>query len=206
MKRPNRKTSNEGARALRKCPAPGVLRDLILKWKKNKRDDLYSLLDGFESISFTDALKAAAAGVYPPGSDKAGKRRHHQRHLRYESTKQWVNVLCSHKTKIKSFSGQPFEKLFDFLDGYGSRVWGIGPVMVYDTALCIGANIGCLPKDRVYLHAGARLPFEPLAKRYIERDEAVRKYKELQQMNAYETESFLCVFQEEITTRFPRRS
>ena len=73
--------------------------------------------------------------------------------------------------------------------------------MVYDTALRIGANIGCLPKDLVYLHAHARIPDVRSGVPHIGKTELSKDRKALKALKlweAYEIEDFLCIYHEQI--------
>ena len=54
-----------------------------------------------------------------------------------------------------------FEALFQQVGATISRIPRIGPLMVYDTALRIGARLGLSP-EQVYLHAGTRHGAEAL--------------------------------------------
>lgn len=172
------------------------LSGLMSQWEKENRPGLHDLLDGFRSAKFPDALKAASRGEFPPNGEKAGKRHPHQRRLSNESLEQWTKTLGKAQTRIQAFRGHPFEELFDFIQA--SKIPGIGPLMVYDTALRIGANIGCLPKDWVYLHAHARIPDVRLDVPRIRKAELPEPFNELEAWKAYEIEDFLCVCQNQI--------
>ena len=174
------------------------LPELMSEWKKECRSRLYELLDGYRNSSFPDALKAASHGEYPPNGEKAGKRHPHQWRIPKVAIKQWSKQLTKAQARIRSIRGQPFEKLFDFLDERARTISGIGALMVYDTALRIGANIGCLPKDWVYLHAGARIPGVRPGIHCIKKSELPEAFKILRTWKVYEIEDFLCVFHDPI--------
>lgn len=174
------------------------LSKLMSEWKKEYRSRLYELLDGYRTSSFPDALKAASHGEYPPNGEKAGKRHPHQYRISDKAMKQWAAKLGKAQTKIQSFRGRAFEDLFEFLDKQAHTVSGIGPLMVYDTALRIGANIGSLPKEYVYLHAGARIPTLQPSIHCIEKSKLPQEFKILRTWKAYEIEAFLCDYHDRI--------
>ena len=183
------------------------LLELMSQWVNGRRAGFHKFLDGYRSAKFLDTLDAASHGEWPPNSEKAGKRHDHQRRISGEAIKQWADSLGKAQARIQAFHGCSFEKLFDFLDVQARAISGIGPLMVYDTALRIGANIGCLPKDFVYLHAHARIPSLRSDVYRIKKSELPREFKVLGTWEAYEIEDFLCVYQEQIlrlTSRSPK--
>ena len=172
------------------------LSELMSEWKKEYRPDLFDLLNGYRTSAFPDALKAASRGEYPPNGKKAGKRHPHQWRILNAAIEQWSKRLAKNQARIRSFRGHAFEELFGFLDKQARSISGIGPLMVYDTALRIGANIGCLPKDRIYLHAHATIP--TIHKCRITKSELPKELKALGTLKAYEIEHFLCVYHEQV--------
>lgn len=172
--------------------------DLMSQWEEHNRSNLRDLLDGYRISSFPDALKAASRGEWHPNGEKAGKRHPHQRRLAGEALNQWAKTLGRAQAQIQAFRGQAFEGLFDFIDERARTISGIGPLMVYDTALRIGANIGCLPKDWIYLHAHARIPDVRSDVHRIRKSELPEAFKALEKWEAYEIEDFLCVYHDQI--------
>ena len=185
-------------RAPQTGPRTKSLSEIMSEWKKQNRPNLREILDGYQSAKFPDALKAASHGEYPPNGKKAGKRHPHQWRISNKAMQQWAAKLGKAQAKIQAFRDQPFEKLFDFLDGQASTISGVGPLMVYDTALRIGANIGRLPKNWVYLHADARIPGVRSGVRRIRKSDLPETLKSLQALNVYEIEAILCVYHDQI--------
>lgn len=177
--------------------APGnqSLSGLMSQWEKENRPGFHEYLDGYRSAKFSDTLKAASRGEWPPNSEKAGKRHPHQWRIPKAAINQWSKQLTKEQARILLFRGHPFESLFDFLDSQARSVSGIGPLMVYDTALRIGSNIGRLPKGWVYLHAHARIPGVRSDVQRIRKSELP---KALKAWEAYEIEDFLCVYHAQI--------
>lgn len=80
-----------------------------------------------------------------------GKRHDHQTRLTWAALRQTSEVLARlNVRRCKSFA-----ELHELLDKTIGEIPGIGELMVYDTALRLGANLGLSPR-RVYLHAGTR--------------------------------------------------
>ena len=181
-----------------------LLSDLMSQWEEHNRSNLRDLLNGYRTSSFPDAMKAASHGEFPPNGEKAGKRHPHQRRLSGKAVEQWEKQLNKAQTQIQTFRGQPFECLFDFLDEQARTISGIGPLMVYDTALRIGANIGCLPKDCVYLHAHARIPTVQSTVQCKNISELPKELKALGAWKAYEIEDFLCIYHDAIKKMMSR--
>ena len=178
------------------------LSGLMLQWEKRNRPGFQEYLNGYRTSSFSDALKAASRGEWHPNGEKAGKRHPHQWRIPKAAIKHWSGKLCKAQAQIQAFRGHVFEDLFDFLDKQARAISGIGPLMVYDTALRIGANIGCLPKDCVYLHAHATIPF--VHKFRIEKAEMREPLKALEKWEAYEIEDFLCIYHDPIKKMMSR--
>lgn len=180
------------------------LSGIMSQWEKRNRRDFHEYLNGYRTSSFPDALKAASHGEWHPNGEKAGRRHPHQRRIPKVAVKQWSKQLSKAQARIRSFRDKPFEDLFDFLDKQARSISSIGPLMVYDAALRIGANIGCLPKDWVYLHAGARIPGVRSGVRRIRKSELPEPLKTLGAWKAYEIEDFLCVYHDPIKKLMPR--
>lgn len=178
------------------CSGNESLSGLMSEWKKRNRPGFHEYLDGYRSAKFSDTLKAASHGEWPPNSEKAGKRHPHQYRISDKAMKQWAVKLGKAQAKILSFRGRAFEELFDFFDEQARTVFGIGPLMVYDTALRIGVNIGCLPKDWIYLHAHATIPKNHDFR--ITRSQLPKELKALGTLNAYEIEDFLCIYHDQV--------
>lgn len=93
-----------------------------------------------------DVVLCAAQGV-----NYDGKRHPHQRRVKKESLSEFSKRLLTRITDIEC--ADSFETLIRI--GEESRVKGVGDLVIYDTALRIGAKIDKFP-DKIYLHCGTR--------------------------------------------------
>ena len=148
------------------------------------RPVLKKYLGMFRSSNLANMMDYATGSVCP-----CCKHCHpHQWRVAKKSLREFEKKLKAIIDRLKQ--AKNFEKLYELV--CEARVWGIGPVTLYDAALRIGACISILPRDFVYLHGGAKIPgngrsgklsissFVPLFAAYG--------------MTAYEIEEFLCCF------------
>lgn len=96
--------------------------------------------------SLEDVVKIAAFAENPDG-----KRDGHQYRLTKEALKKAYRRL--QEADLRTCT--TFHQLFTEIEDRIGQITGIGPLMVYDTALRIGAFLGLEP-EKVYLHRGAR--------------------------------------------------
>lgn len=123
----------------------------------------------------------------------------HQYRTRRETKDELVRVLESSHLQVNP--SMTFEELYAEV----GRVLGpMTDLLHYDITLRIGAVNGILPKDYVYLHAGAlkganalKLHHYPQLKietPCVRLSDFVDEVKELQGFTAYDIEHFLCVY------------
>ena len=86
-----------------------------------------------------------------PGPD--GKRYDHQRRLRVPTLEEARRRLQKATSRLKR--ARDFDHLHRLVKEEIGPMHGIGELMVYDTALRIGAKLGLKPRQ-VYLHSGTR--------------------------------------------------
>lgn len=121
----------------------------------------------------------------------------HQYRTRKETKDRLIRTLDDSQLQIAPT--MTFEKLYSEV----GRVLGpMTDLLHYDITLRIGAVKGILPKDYVYLHAGALEGANALQQNYpqlmvetpcVKLSEFVSVAKELQGFTAYDVEHFLCV-------------
>lgn len=95
-----------------------------------------------------------------------------------------------------------FKALHDLLNETIGQITGIGPLMVYDTALRLGFKLGLEPED-VYLHAGTKVGATAIG---IDADKTVVSKEELPKafhiLKASEIEDCLCIYKDALKTIF----
>ena len=93
-----------------------------------------------------------------------------------------------------------FKALHDLLNETIGQITGIGPLMVYDTALRLGFTLGLEPED-VYLHAGTKVGATAIG---IDVDRTVVSKEELPKafhiLKASEIEDCLCIYKDALRT------
>ena len=123
-----------------------------------------------------------------------GKRYSHQRRLTRALLRAASNVLA----RSNIARAADFDSLYALVDEVIGSMKGIGHLMVYDTALRIGAKLGLSPKH-VYLHRGTRAGARALGldwrRPHLEVEEVP---EELQRLEPREIEDFLCIFHREL--------
>jgi hypothetical protein len=150
-------------------------------------------LDEFESFRAEPSLRAAvtrAALAQRPN----GKRYDHQRRIRTET-------LCQVQCALLGLPLQhcrSFHELYMSISTAISPIRGAGELMVYDTAIRIGAWLGLKP-DHVYLHAGTRAGARALGLNWRDPFVDVESLPEaLQSLEPLEVEDCLCIFKEQL--------
>jgi hypothetical protein len=125
-----------------------------------------------------------------------GKRLDHQRRIPAEALRAWANALQRKHTQIHSC--RTFDELLNVLEKESRAFWKDGELIVYDTALRIGAYLKIEPEE-VFLHRGTRegakaLGFEG-SRRSIRGDEFPKAF---QRLKPYQIEDCLCIYAEHL--------
>lgn len=136
------RTANE-AELARSASLDAIVRHYI----RHHRERAKAEMDYFAGLpSITEAKRRAGRAERPDG-----KRHGHQTRLTRAALRQASDVLARlNVRRCKSFAA-----LHELLEETIGEIPGIGELMVYDTALRLGAKLGLSPR-RVYLHAGTR--------------------------------------------------
>lgn len=126
-----------------------------------------------------------------------GKRHDHQTRIRRGALKQVVRRFKGTAWNVH----KTFSELHSFLGRRIGSIPGIGELMVYDTALRIGAKLGLHPKG-VYLHRGTRSGVRALG---LDTDRPfINVYelpRELRTLRPHEIEDCLCIYKAELARR-----
>lgn len=182
-----------------KCSDEKSIEGLVKCYKKNYRKNLQSQFDFYKSLSSLDeAIEKASQCIY----SKDNKKHPHQYRLRNNSTPSTLDEvkksLSEMETKTKLESMSTFDELFHFLEDKIGKIDGIGPLMIYDTALRLGAKLGLKP-EKVYLHAGTRSGAKALGLDCKNKIIEIEKFPEpIQQLEPYEIEDFLCIYKDDL--------
>lgn len=89
-----------------------------------------------------------------------------------------------------------FDELLDAVDQAIGSIRCIGDLLLYDTALRIGANLGIMP-DRVYLHSGTRRGARALGLAWKRRSISIAELPvALRGLKPHEIEDCLCIFKD----------
>jgi hypothetical protein len=125
----------------------------------------------------------------------SGKRHPHQRRLKSEVLQEVHNALLDAESRMESCSS--FEELLDTVRETIGDIWGVGELMVYDSASRLGAYFGLEP-EAVYLHRGTREGAEAIG---IDPDRKKVEVSELpeplQNLQPHELEDCLCIYKDE---------
>lgn len=169
---------------------------IVEAYIRDYRKPLAAMLADFKCMVHRDAIKYASHGLTADG-----KRHPHQRRL----TKKTLGAVHRKLQKADLKQYRDFESLHQAIErllGIGS---GAGPLMKYDTALRIGANLGVRP-DRVYLHSGTRIGAMALG--FSGKETSIERSslpKEFHRLKPYELEDCLCIFKSHLQKLARRR-
>jgi hypothetical protein len=139
--------------------------------------------------SLSSAVRRASFATTPDG-----KRYHHQRRLS-TATLEALHALLRRAPLARCRS---FHELHTMVRRVIGPVPGVGRLMIYDTALRIGAKLGLEP-ERVYLHAGTRDGARNLGLDW--RAESVEMKElpaELRRLKAHQVEDVLCIYKDRL--------
>lgn len=160
-----------------------VIEDYKVRHRIRYRKELLS----FKKENIEGAIERAAFAVDPSGKRYSRQKRLSPFHL---------GKVYKEIDKIKLRKIRTFHSLFEYIKSAIGALKGIDELMVYDTALRLGAHLGFYP-DRVYLHSGIREG----AKAF--HGDASRDFlfkcelpPELWELACYEIEGLLCVYKD----------
>lgn len=157
--------------------------DFIERFPRERRDMVVVYCAKAPTIQ--EAIRRAVAS-----KDESGKHHNHQSKIARECYKPFTNELIKNCKRLAKASD--FDELHDMIDS--CKVKGIGPLMVYDVAVRIGAFREIEPKS-VYLHAGARIGARELGLPHdVHRIPAPLLPAALLRMPADMVEDFLCTY------------
>jgi len=137
-----------------------------------------------------DAIQGAALSI-----NGQGEKHPHQYRLQKKNMQAFANNLINLERDIQNI--QDFDGLIKIVESAAPN--GIGELMIYDTAVRIGAFLGLSP-SKVYLHAGTRKGLNKLVKNFkgdtIEKNQLPKPFKN-SNLNCFELEDLLCIYKDQ---------
>jgi hypothetical protein len=126
------------------------LDSIVADYVENGRGRARDEMDFFATLpTLAIAVRTAALA-----KDRRGKRFGHQRRFKSAVLEACADSLAAALPRLEAAS--TFEDLHDVVEKEIGGIYGVGRLMLYDTALRIGAHRGLEPA-RVFLHAGTRV-------------------------------------------------
>lgn len=153
-----------------------------------------------ESLKFYASIEDINKAVEKASHAKAetGKRHPHQRRIPKK-----VLDKVEKRLKTVSFSNcSDFQGLYKKVEAEIAGIRGVGELMVYDTALRIGACLKVkVAPEKVYLHAGTRKGAEAILGKSVLKVKTLDMSefpKEFKKLSPHEVEDCLCIYKDEL--------
>jgi hypothetical protein len=127
-----------------------------------------------------------------------GKKLSHQWRLREHVLAESRDRLLQNVPRL--VAAQTSDDLHDTVEAIIGPITGVGPLMIYDTALRIGAHRGLLP-TKVYIHAGTQVGARNLGLPWQARTLEVEALPPvLRALPPHEVEDLLCIYKDVFAT------
>ena len=124
-----------------------------------------------------------------------GKRNTHHQRRSQETLFEVESALQKCAGEIRGCA--TFHELHELIYGETEAIIGAGPLLVYDAATVIAANLGLNP-DRIYLHSGtARVP-NPSSILAVVKQSSSELPSAFMRLHCYEIEDCLCLYKREL--------
>lgn len=151
---------------------------------------LQNVKTAFEKFNLKEAIEKASKSIDPTNDNKIFS---HQRRVGFKVANRGYELLKQREDDLKSC--QSFEEILAITDKVSKQIFRLGPLWSYDTALRIGFQKEIYPKN-VYLQAGVKNGYIKVFNQNPKnRFEEKNKFpKELQILEPYEIENFLCIW------------
>ena len=162
----------------------------IENYIKSSGKHLQNVKIAFEDLDLKGAIEKAAKSIDPTNDNKMFS---HQRRVGFKVANNGYGVLKEREEELKRC--QSFEEILSITDEVSKQIYRLGQLWSYDTALRIGFQKKVYPKN-VYLQAGVKKGYKKILNqnsknRFEEKDIFP---KELQVLEPYEIENFLCIW------------
>lgn len=151
---------------------------------------LQNVKTAFEKFNLKEAIEKAAKSIDPTNDNKMFS---HQRRVGFKVANSGYKLLKQREDDL--IRCQSFEEILAITDEVSKQIFRLGPLWSYDTALRIGFQKKEYPKN-VYLQAGVIKGYKKIFNRNPEEkfEEKNKFPKELQILEPYEIENFLCIW------------
>lgn len=151
---------------------------------------LQNVKTAFEKFNLKEAIEKAAKSIDPTNDNKMFS---HQRRVGFKVANRGYELLKQREDDLRSC--QSFEEILAITDEVSKQIYRLGQLWSYDTALRIGFQKEIYPKN-VYLQSGVKNGYKKIFNQNSKnRFEEKNKFpKELQILEPYEIENFLCVW------------
>lgn len=162
---------------------------IVDAYEDHYKAPLNGMLSEFKKEKYVDAVRYASRG-----QTTDGKRHPHQWRLKMSTLAEVERLLMS--MDLRQY--RDFASLHKAIAKRLDRCSGVGPLMKYDTALRIGANLGVFP-EQVYLHSGTSTGAKALG--FSVEDSPIERSrlpKEFRSLAPHELEDCLCIFKDEL--------
>lgn len=162
----------------------------IVDYQISSGKHLQKVKSAFENFNLKEAIEKAAKSIDPTNNNKMFS---HQRRVGFKVANSGYELLKQREDDLRRC--RSFEKIVAITDEVSKQIYRLGQLWSYDTALRIGFQKKVYPKN-VYLQAGAIKGYKKIFNRNPrDRFKEKNKFpKELQILEPYEIENFLCVW------------
>lgn len=117
----------------------------------------------------------------------------------------WTRLIEGKLEELKQITD--FDELYKTIKDEADKFYGIGRLTTYDTATCIGFELGLFP-DKVYLHAGAAEGAKALGIRgsKVPKKQFVAICKSFEMLEPAQIEDFLCIYKKQLQGKTTKRA
>lgn len=157
---------------------------LIKKFIQKDRRNIVADLKNYDNIH------SAATAV-----GKNGRKHDHQRRIRPTDLKEFAKRIDQVAQRFKQ--AKSFNDIYAIVNA--CKIYKIGPLAIYDTAVRIGRLYNIEPQE-VYLQQGAKWGAQALGitKNRVSMQELIAINKNFSHLSPHEIESFLCIYHKDL--------
>lgn len=162
----------------------------IVDYQIGSGKHLQNVKTAFEKFNLKEAIEKASKSIDPTNDNKMFS---HQRRVGFKVANNGYKLLKQREYDL--IRCQSFEEILVITDEVSKQIYRLGPLWSYDTALRIGFQKKVYPKN-VYIQAGVKNGYKKIFNQNPKNrfEEKNRFPKELQILEPYEIENFLCIW------------